>query len=345
VPEQPVSELQIPEQRTAPGKRWRRAALLAIGLASSAFFLWLVFRDADLDAVWRALRGADVALVLLAVVVMQLVYVAQAARWRRLAGTLELTLRRFYALVLGGLGANDVLPLRIGDLLRARWLATSAEIPTGRAFGSVFRDRACDVLTLVVALILSLPFIGSAAWVERIAVGGVVLLAILALVVVAAIAYAQKRPRARREHRGLARKLLRDTIDELASPIGRRTILIALGLSVVAWGIWAGTAGIVCRSLGIHLSPVELVFVTAVINLGVVIPSSPGFIGTYQWLAVSALRAVGVDGEIAIAFSLLMQAVWYIPTALVGGVIAIREVHRDATRTRARSEPPVPSPG
>ena len=120
---------------------------------------------------------------LLAVVVIQFVYIAQAARWRRIAGTLELTVRRFYALVLGGLGANDVLPLRIGDLLRARWLATSAEIPTGRAFGSVFRDRACDVLTLVVALILSLPFIGGAAWVARIAIGGIVLLGILVLVV------------------------------------------------------------------------------------------------------------------------------------------------------------------
>ena len=50
------------------------------------------------------------------------------------------------------IGANNVLPLRIGALLRARWLATSAEIPTGRAFGSAFRDRACDVLTLVARL-------------------------------------------------------------------------------------------------------------------------------------------------------------------------------------------------
>ena len=171
-----LSDCRAAAEQRRSGKRWRRAALLAIGLASSAFFLWLVFRDADLDAVWRALRGADVGLVLLAVVVIQFVYVAQAARWRRIAGTLELTVRRFYALVLGGLGANDVLPLRIGDLLRARWLATSAEIPTGRAFGSVFRDRACDVLTLVVALIVSLPFIGGAAWVARIAVGGIVLL-------------------------------------------------------------------------------------------------------------------------------------------------------------------------
>src|SRR3954447_11167286 len=181
--------------------RARRMGLLAIGIASSAFFLWLVVRDADLDAVWRALRGADVGLVVLAAVVIQGVYLAQAARWRIIAGTLELTVRRFYALVLAGIGANDVLPLRIGDLLRARWLATSAEIPTGRAFGSVFRDRGCDVLTLVVGMVVSLPFIGSAAWVARIAIGGIVLLAILVLVVLLAIAYAQKRPRARREHR------------------------------------------------------------------------------------------------------------------------------------------------
>jgi uncharacterized protein (TIRG00374 family) len=325
--------------------RRRGGALLAVGIASSAFFLWLVVRDADLDAVWRALSDADLAHDLLAAVVIQAVYVAQGARWRLIADTLDLTVRRFYALVLGGIGANNVLPLRIGDILRARWLATSAEIPTGRAFGSVFRDRACDVLTLVVALAASLPIVGDAAWVARIAVAGVVLLAVLALLVAGAVVYARTRPRARRDARSRARQLLRDTIDEVASPIGRRRVVLALALSAVAWGAWACAAGLVCRSLGISLSPVELVFVTAVINLGVVIPSSPGFIGTYQWLAVSALGLVGVDGDVAIAFSLLMQAVWFIPTTIVGGAIAIREVHREATRSRAPIEPPVPSPG
>ena len=320
--------------------RGRGKALLAVGIASSAFFLWLVFHDADLDAVWHALRGADLVLVVLAAAVIQVVYIAQAARWRLIADTLELTIRRFYALVLGGIGANNVLPLRIGDILRARWLATSAEIPTGRAFGSVFRDRACDVLTLVVALAASLPVVGDEVWVERIAVGGVILLAIVVLVVAGAIVYTRTRPRARRETRSRGRRLLRDTIDEVASPIGRRRLVLALALSAVAWGAWAGAAGIVCRSLGVSLSPAELVFVTAVINLGVVIPSSPGFIGTYQWLAVSALGVVGVDGETAIAFSLLMQAIWYIPTTIVGGAIAIREVHREATGIPSHDEAP-----
>jgi uncharacterized protein (TIRG00374 family) len=330
-------------QAVTPSRR-RRGALLAVGIASSAFFLRLVFRDADLDAVWLALRSADLGLVMLAAVVIQGVYIAQAARWRLIAGTLALGVRRFYELVLGGIGANNVLPLRVGDILRGRWLATSAQIPTGRAFGSVFRDRACDVLTLVVALAVSLPIVGDAAWVEKIAVGGLALVAVLVVVIGGAVVYSRTQPRARRQTRSRARQLLRDTIDEVASPIGRRRLVLALALSVVAWGAWACAAGLACRSLGISLSPVELIFVTAVINLGVVIPSSPGFIGTYQWLAVSALGVIGTEGDVAIAFSLLMQAIWFIPTTIVGGAIAIREVHREATRSRALAEPPVPSP-
>ena len=275
----------------------------------------------------------SVGLVLLAAVVIQGVYVAQGARWRLIADTLELTVRRFYALVLGGIGANNVLPLRIGDLLRARWLATSAEIPTGRAFGSVFRDRACDVLTLVVALAVV------AADRRRCRLGG-------------ADRGRRRRPaggaRARRRRRGRLRAHAaagparepqpgpaaaprhdrRGRLADRPAPTRPRARAERRRLGRLGVSRPGSSAG---RSAS-PLSPVELVFVTAVINLGVVIPSSPGFIGTYQWLAVSALGVVGVDGDVAIAFSLLMQAIWYIPTTIVGGVIAIREVHREATR-------------
>lgn len=338
-----MSDTAAPEK---PGRRSRRrgAAILAGGIASSGFFLWLVARDADLDAVWRALRGADLGRVALAAVVVQAVYLAQGARWRLIADAMHLSVRRFYALVLGGIGANNLLPLRIGDILRGRWLAKAAPMPTGRAFGSVFRDRASDVVVLVLGLAVAIPFVGGAAWVARIAFGGVALIAVILLLLLAAVIYTRVRPRARRGARSRLRRLLRDALDEIASPMGRRRLVPALALSAVAWGFWALSAVLVCSSLGVTLSPAEAVFVTAVVNLGVAIPSSPGFVGTYQWLAVAALGVAGVDGDVAIAFSLLMQAVWFVPTTLVGGVIAVREVHRDAARAGPETEAPVPSP-
>ena len=87
-----------------------------------------------------------------------------------------------------------------------------------------------------------------------------------------------------------------------------------------------------CASIGIDVSAAEILFVTAVINLGVAIPSSPGFVGTYQWLAVSALGLVGVAPDPALAFALLMQAVWFVPTTIVGGVLAVGEVRTNTFR-------------
>ena len=62
----------------SPSRRNRRL-LLAVGLVSSAFFLWLVLRDADLDLVWRALRGAELGEVLRDAL-------ASPARWIGLMG-------------------------------------------------------------------------------------------------------------------------------------------------------------------------------------------------------------------------------------------------------------------
>ena len=108
------------------------------------------------------------------------------------------------------------------------------------------------------------------------------------------------------------------------------------GLSLAVWGTWALSAWLVARSLGIELSLVEAVFVTAVINLGVAIPSSPGFIGTYQWLGVSALALFDVPTEEALAFSILMQAVWYVPTLVVGGGLLLLRLVRTLRATPRR---------
>jgi len=303
--------------------------VLLIGIASSALFLWFVLRNADVGAAWLALKDADRGLLLAAAVVVAFVYMAQALRWRVIAATPSVPRRHFVALVLAGIASNNVLPLRIGDLLRSRWLATAARIPTGRGLGTVFRDRLCDVVVLLAFLLLTIPFVGSAVWERRIAVGGAAIVAVCAVVIAGAVLRRVLRPQPERGGRSRLWRFVDDLLHEIASPIGRRHIAAALALSVLAWLTWAAAAGLVCRSLGIQLSAVDLVFATSVINLGVVIPSAPGFIGTYQWLSVSALAAVGVDADLALAFAFLMQAVWYLPTTVVGGPIALHEGGRD----------------
>jgi uncharacterized protein (TIRG00374 family) len=299
-----------------------------VGIPASAVFLFLAVRGADLGAVWQTLKDVRPLPLLLAVAFIGLVYWLQAARWRRIAAT-GASQRTFVEMVVAGVAVNNVLPGRIGDLLRARWVSRGA-YSGGRGLATVVIDRGFDLLVLAVFLVATLPLVTDEPWVDRIVVGSILLLGLLAGGLLAARSYTRRNPRARRAHRGLARRFARDTLEGLSEPLGTsRTVLVAL--SVGAWLSWAVAAILTGRAVGVELSLVDAVFVTGAINLGVAIPSSPGFVGTYQWLGVSALALFGVSQEAGLAFAIAMQAVWYVPTTLVGAVFLVGRV-RAASR-------------
>ena len=75
------------------------------------------------------LGDSDPGLVALAVAAIGGVYLGQAARWRAIARTPSVSTGRFGEMVVSGVAVNNVLPGRIGDLLRARWLQVAARIP------------------------------------------------------------------------------------------------------------------------------------------------------------------------------------------------------------------------
>jgi len=113
-----------------------KALVAVVGVALSALFLWLAVRNADLDAVRDGLADARFGYVLLAVLALGVGYGFQAARWQRIADAPRLRLGSFYGMLLGGLACNNVLPVRIGELLRAGWLSRDAPSWTGSATSS-----------------------------------------------------------------------------------------------------------------------------------------------------------------------------------------------------------------
>lgn len=299
----------------------RGRVLVALGgVAISAVFLWLAIRDADASAVRDAIGDAQVGLVLLAVAVYGVGYFFQALRWRSIAATPQVGLRRFYEMVVAGLACNNVLPVRIGEVLRAGWLSRQASIPGGRALGTVALDRVCDVVALVLFLVIGLQAVPTPDWLRRIVVGALLALVVLAAALLFARLYTRSQDRDRRS-RGRVRRIARDTIDMLGEPVGRRRAATWMGLSLVTWTLVAFAVHLVARSVGIDLGPIEAIFVASALALGVAIPSSPGYVGTYQWLGVASLGLLDVPVNEALAFAILMQASWYVPTTLAGGAI------------------------
>ena len=199
----------------------RRGKVLValVGIGVSAVFLWLAVRNADLDAVRDALAEARPGFVLLAVAVLGVGYGFQALRWQRIANAPNLELRSFYGMLLGGLACNNVLPVRIGEFLRAGWLSRDAPMPGGRAFGSVVLDRMCDIVTLAAFFAIGLQAVASPAWLVRLAVGALVAVVAIAVALTLARVYARRHGRrGERRPRGRLVVILLETIDMLGEP-------------------------------------------------------------------------------------------------------------------------------
>jgi uncharacterized protein (TIRG00374 family) len=296
-----------------------------LGFPVSLVLLMLSLRHLDGDKLKASLGGADVGTLALSVAVMAIVYLLQADRWRVISLAPRVPLSRFVEWVVGAVAVNNIVPGRAGDILRSEWLARGAGKPRASAVSSVVVDRGLDVVTLVALLGLTYPFVPHPRWLNDFWMVGCSLGALVGTVLIAAAVYAR---RARTSVARGVRARLADIAHGAGSVFrGRRALSVAIR-SALVWCAWAFSAWLVASSLGIALSPLEVLFVTAVLNLGVAIPSSPGFIGTYQWLGVSALGNLGVGHADAFAFSVLMHAAWYVPTTFAGVLLALRKTPR-----------------
>lgn len=324
---QALGHARVPAASRGPGRvvvRRRVLAGLALGAPLSALFLYLASRNLDLHGVAAALGRADAGKLALAVASMGLVYVIQAERWRWIARRdAALSARRFLEYVVAGVACNNVIPGRAGDLLRAHWLAGAASIPRARAFATVVVDRSADLLALLAILAIGYPVAEHPAWLHRIDLVAAGLGGSLVLLLVGARLYARRD--AIGSGRGRLARFVSGVLEGIAQTVNRRDAFVVGALSLLTWAVWGAGAWLVASSLGIHLSPLEIAFVTAIVNLGVAIPSSPGFIGTYQWLCVAGLGLLAVARTDAFAFSLILQAVWFVPTCLAGLAIAVQK--------------------
>jgi glycosyltransferase 2 family protein len=303
---------------------------LAVGVPVSLVLLYVATRGVAWEDVRAGLREARLGPLAAAVVTLGGVYVIQGARWRwiarRQARSSQAT---FVGLVVAGVGANNVLPGRVGDLLRAHWLSRRTGTPRSRTLATVVVDRACDVFVLLALLIATYPFTPRRTWIDRVYVASLVVTAILAAGLVATRLYVAHRARDGRTLPLSVRlswpgRQLSGLIRGTAAVVGPGDLAAAVALSAAAWVLWAAGLWLVADALGIDLALWQAAFMTGLVNLGTAVPSSPGFVGTYQWLCVSGLGLFDIGASQAFAFSLVLQAAWFVPTTAVGVPLAVR---------------------
>ena len=315
------------------GKAW-------LGLLISAFFLYLAFRQSDWARIWRSSKDADPLWVAAGLPVILLMFFIRALRWRYLlmpAGRLRL--HSLFGAVMIGFMSLNLLPLRLGEIIRAYVLGRRENLSKTGVFATVVVERIFDgfsLLLLMVATLFIMPFdLGPdiKAWIRAftyMAVTVYIFAATFCLLVRLKIDWVTwlvdkvfgRTPRLRQ----LLGDMIRSFAAGLDSVTDLRLLLTIALLSILLWIVTAGYYWVVMcayrdaagANIGLQVGYFGSAFVLVAIALGIMIPSSPGFVGVFEWACITALAALGVERSIAESYALVVHAAQFIPVTLLG---------------------------
>jgi uncharacterized protein (TIRG00374 family) len=315
-------------------KPWSTGQKFCVGVLSSAIFLSLALQQVDWAKTAATLRDANWVLASLGVGALVATIVTFACRWRLLlSSTAELSVKDTFSYIMIGYLANIVFPLRLGEVARAVLLGRRHGINPSLVFGSVVLERTLDVLTILI-LALGLSFMMNIPAAIR---AGMIMLAGAGLVVLIALLFlAQSGNRVPGVVCILPGFVPRVLAERLATLVARfaeglaalrhgRELVLVLWLSVLAWAI-AGTGTIsYIAAFNLHAPWYAGFFVLTVTNLGSAIPSSPGFIGVYHYLAVLALSIWVPDRSEALGYAIGTHGINMLVNVLLGCTCLARE--------------------
>lgn len=305
-----------------------------LGLFLSIIFMYLAFRKVDIRSLGIRLKTADLTYILLALLPLSASYITRTFLWRKIISTFKnVDFSNAFSALMIGFFANNILPGRAGEFMRAYVLGTKENMGKTFILATIVIERLSDIFTLLLLLVLCTSIFPMPQWAKHIAVTASII-----LLIVLAIGYLillRQNPLLEKldsklfflsnPKRGFVITRLDSFISGLETLKKPKLILTIFILSLLTWLLASVSVFLTFKSLDINVPNYAMLFVLSVINLGLIIPSSPGYIGTYQFLCVIALSAFSVNKETALSFSVIHQALWYLPLTLLGLVFLWRE--------------------
>lgn len=312
--------------------RGKRELSIGLGLAGTVFFLWLALKDVDMSRLGGALAAARWAWLVPMAVIVFLDFLVRAVRWRILLGRARpgapvLELARLEAI---GLGVNNVLFMRLGELARGVLAARRLKVPLFAALASVVVERALDVSALLaIFLVASGLAPGYAPQSVRelaglLLAGAVIALALLA-VAESALAPGGFAERALRgwpkAHELLSQLALGAAV--LRDPVAA---LQAGFLSLLLWSLDAGLYWAGARALGLGgiMDYPRAVLALSWAGATGAIPAAPGAIGTFEKIVAGIVHQFGATPEQALAYALVCHMVMYLLVTVTGLILLYR---------------------
>lgn len=319
-----------------PVRSSKRFGSIVVYTLSVACLLW-VYHDFDWKSELPRLARIHWAWLLLAIASDVLVYVSQAWRWNLLLTPVGyVPLWRSVQAIYIGLFANEVLPLRSGELIRTYLQAVWNRIPFAVVLSSTLIERLVDGVWLIigfaaVSMVTSLP--------RELEVGAVILAMIVsALGALVLFAVLNKRFNHHVTTRHRWSEVLRTLVEGLHAMGRARTFPLSVLASMVYLLLQVVPIHAMLEGYGVDLPWGSAAIVLVVLRLGTILPGPPGNVGVFHFFCFLALNKVlGIEAQTAKSLSGIMFFVITVPLLVAGSIaLAFTGLHIREIYSRAR---------
>lgn len=312
-------------------KRW----FVWIGVAVSAVCLFFALRGLQLAEVWATLKHVNYWWLLPGVAVYFVAVWARTWRWHYLLRSLRpVSLRTLFPVVVIGYMGNNVYPVRAGEVIRSYVLKRKERIDMSPSLATIVVERVFDGVVMLFFVFVALPFTPLPADLRQVVILSSLLFFLLLVVFFAMAAspqrtqalYAQVLRRAVPERwRGRIEDLLDRFMDGLRCLRSGRDVAMIFLTSVFIWLTETVKYWFVMHGFGFSVPFYVLMLMAAVVNLATTLPSSPGYVGTFDWPGIVVLVGFGVAYSVAAGYTLLLHAALWLPITLLGAYYMWRE--------------------
>lgn len=305
-----------------------------VGIFISLFFMVLLFRKIDFRQLLVALRTVDYLYIILAVVLTFISYFLRAVRWKYLLiSEKTIPLSSLYPATIIGYMANNLLPARLGEFVRAYILAEREALQTPAVFASLVIDRLFDGFTVLLILLITLFSLKMPPGMEdaglALKAGGVAMFLLYCAVLVFLFLLKLQTMRTLacvefmlkpfpQKFSGRLIPMLGSFIAgiRMSSRGGHITAVILSSFCI--WFFCILPVDMVLKAFDIHLPISASMFILVLLVFAVMVPASPGFIGTYHYACFKGLSVFGVAESKAVSVALVMHGISFFPVIVAG---------------------------
>ncbi len=299
-----------------------------IGIVISAIFILLAFREVDFQEMLQTLKNAKYIWLIPAISFMLFSHWARAVRWRYILAPIQnVNVHPLFSALMIGYAANNIFPLRLGEFLRAFAIGKTQQISKSSAFATVIVERLIDILSLLVLLSCAVLFFplpdiikNSGYFIFIITISAIIFIVLLMEKTESTIRILGKILPSRIFN--FVQKVVRSFLQGFTVLKKTDHYLTIIILSILVWVLYIGTVYTSFFAFDFpqkyNINLFSSLIVLVIVSIGIMIPSSPGFVGTYHWFCMKSLSLFGVPESEALSFAVISHAMNTIPFTVIG---------------------------